>query len=487
MAKHKRRYRAAKQVADDAQQSSLHPPVDQPTADFNDPVMHARVWQIDHLGIQAYLVALAAFQRGLRVIFHYELASKSERFGYLSGPGHLGEFFSVSDGYRCHCFRRTLGDLTSKASSALVDNKQQTKELLARHGVDVPDGVLLGENPAESAGRFLARHPDRRFLLKPLAGTEGKGVIRNLSPPAVAEHVSAAGQAEASMLLEEFVPGTDYRVYVTGGRYIAALARVPANVTGNGRDSIRQLINRKNALRRAHPVYRRDPIALDTSMKERLARDGLSLDAVPAAGQRVFLDDVPSVHRGGDVEDVTDSLPHSVREQAIRAQQALALPNTGLDLMVSGAGTVQERVVVLEANQCPYIALLSLPLDPATPSPGNRVAESIIDHYFPASVTNHRHTRASFDFMQICRTLQSGVASEIALPVLGQEWVHQRKNIPAVRVDGSVPEKIRRAMLLQGIHAGFVQTETGDVIVDWVAPKDRARRFADTLEAKLVG
>ena len=444
--------------------------------------MRARVWQIEHIGIQAYLVALAAFQRGLKVTFHYDLATKSKRFAHLPGQGHLGEFFSVSDGQRSHYFRRTLGDLTSKACSTLVENKHQTKKVLTKHGVDVPDGILLGEHPEGVLRRFLARHPNKRFLVKPLAGTEGRGVIRNLSADAVAERIGTQRQADGAMLLEEFLPGTDYRVYVTGGRYIAALARVPANVVGNGRHTIRQLINRKNALRRAHPVYRRDPIDLDARLEERLSRDQLSLDAVPSTNQRIFLSDVPSVHHGGDVEDVTQTLPHSVRRQAIRAQRALGLPNTGLDLIVSGAGTAQERVVVLEANQCPYISLLSLPLDPATPSPGNPVAESIIDHYFPESVTNYRHTQASFDFMQVCRMLQSGVASEIGLPVLGPDWVCQRKNIPAVRVAEDATQKIKRAMFLHGVHANLVRTEVGDLMVEWVAPKARARQFVEALD-----
>lgn len=305
-------------------------------------------------------------------------------------------------------------------------------------------------------------------------------MIRNLSADAVVEQVGSHG--DRLMLLEEYLPGSDYRVYVTAGQYIAAVVRLPANVVGTGRDTVQQLIEAKNAQRMEHPVYCHYPIPLNAHVEDYLRGEGLSLESVPGENQRVFLSDVTSVPYGGDVEDITESLPNAVREQAVQAQQALGLPNAGLDLIVSSAGTAQQRVVVLEANQTPYITLLSLPLNPATPSPGNRVAESIIDYYFPESVNNERRTQACFDFMRVCRMLESGLVSEIALPVLGEEWVHKRLKIPASCIEENTPSTVQQVMFRLGIHAQIWPTDRGDFLIDLVAPENQADRFVEILE-----
>ncbi|WP_404298470.1 hypothetical protein [Halomonas sp.] len=472
----------------------------QTSADFADRVMCQRLHQIEHIGANAYLLALAAWQRGLKVTFHYTF-THSERFAHLPLTGYRGEFLTISDGRKTHDFYRVMGDLTTRRASALAESKPHTKAVLAKADIDVAEGVVVEPGQQQLVERFLAEREGRRFLMKPVNGTLGRGVLRNLTAKTVLDQLASFQQP---MLLEEFVVGTEYRVYVTDDRVISAMIRRPACVQGDGQHSVEQLVESKAAARRAHPVYRDDPIVLDGEALAFLAVHGHTPDEVPAAGTRVYLSDVPSQHAGGDMVDASDYLPEAVRDIAVRAARALGLPHAGLDLIVTsppddeGAardgdgqdggmkGSTSIRTVVLEANQNPYIRLSSIPMPGVFENASNRITESIIDHYFPRSVHWPRLVRASFDFPAICQMLQSGVVGEVSLPVLGRDWVHERFTLPATQVDQGLVDRIHQARLRYGVHAQLLRSETGDVTVDAVAPKAQWEAMRQALASVLA-
>lgn len=454
-------------------------PQAQPPSPLNDPLLRHRLAQVTHIGANAYLLALAAFQRGLKVTFHYEMASHCPRFESLPVSGVRGELMTISDGRKRHAFYRVMGDLTTREASMQAESKPHTNAVLRKAGIVVAEGVVARPGRCNKAEHFLAKHPEARFLLKPVDGSEGRGVLRDLSAGQVLTHLAAA---ERPMLLEEFVVGTEYRIYVTGDRVVSAVIRRPASVEGDGRLSVAELVERKAAQRRAHPVYHADPLELDTATQAFLAANGQSENDVPAAGERVFLSDVPSMHEGGDIVDGMTSLPAWVAGIAVRAAQTLDLPHAGLDMILEEEHTTvirddtsMPRAVVLEANQNPYIRLTAIAMAGILEATSNAVAESVIDHYFPGSITSLRHPRASFDFNTVCQALNGGTLSEVALPVLGQGWVHKRYIVPAERVEQTLIDQVHQVRMRYGIHAQLLYTSGGEAILDAVAPQQRLR------------
>ncbi len=463
-----------------AYEPRLEPDKSRPTARFDDPVLRHHTLRINHVGLCAYLVALAAWQRGLKVAFHYDVSEKSDRFRHHEGKGHMGELFSISDGGRTHFFRRTLGDKTTIQSSAWAENKQQAKAIWTERGLDVPDGVQISRQTPKAVNKFLSCHQQgQRFLLKPVDGTLGQGVYRNIRPEEI--HPLLQRTNGQIYLLEEYIAGPQYRVNIVGDRYIAAFENRPPQVVGDGRSTIAQLVAqaRRRVAQQVPAVLADKGPSLTPPVLQFLAQRDLEPSSVPMANQVVVLWPEADLDHGAEAVNCTDTLPHPVREICVRAAQALALPVTGIDVIVNPD---TGRIVLLEANQVPMIRATAFPFEGR--GEGNRMAEAIVDHYFPESVNNHRHTQASFDFMHICRILQSGVASEIAPPVLGPDWVHQRKNIPAVCVDDSTIRNIKQAMFRYGVHANFVRTDLGDLIVDWVAPTARSKHFSKALEGE---
>ncbi len=444
--------------------TSLQPPSPGPqqTCRVDDPFVMRPFWSFMDESLDAYLVGLAAFQRGLAVRFHYEVASVCERFARLPYQGARGELLSVSDGRRTHFFRRAQGDRTSREASSIMEDKPSTKAVLAKHGIEVPPGVVVDQHHLPRARVFCRRHPGERFLIKPLAGTLGRDVHRDLTADEVLQRL---GSQHDPVLLEVFVRGQEYRVHVVNGRYIGAVARLPAQVQGDGVNTVRALVEACNQRRRHHPLYHNMLIKLDDSVVAELAAQGMNLESIPPGGQWVRLGRVPKNSAGGSSPVRSHEVSEQARRVAVRVQQVLKVPNTGIDLLVCDEGTPRERVVVLEANQCPFQTALVAPLEPAD-GMGNHAAEALIDTYFPASRQAPRWPAASFDFVALRRMLPNAVASSLGLPVIQRDWQHQRLAIhPEAQQQA---EMVARVEAMRG-HGAIVQVMSladGELLID---------------------
>jgi cyanophycin synthetase len=148
-------------------------------------------------------------------------------------------------------------------------------------------------------------------ILKPLNLNHGRGISDRIDAPDELRRAWAASSEHAGRLIvETFATGRDHRVLVVGGRVVACAERVPAHVVGDGARTVRALVeeaNRDPRRGRGHAkvlTY----LPCDGPTEEYLARRGLTLDAVPAAGEAVFLRATANLSTGGTSIDRTDEV-----------------------------------------------------------------------------------------------------------------------------------------------------------------------------------
>lgn len=380
--------------------------------DFLDPLMRHAAHQAKGIGLCAFLVTLAAFQRGLKVTFHYERASFDPRFARAIMQGTRGELFSISSGSRTHVFSRTLGDLTDSVANAIAEDKQWTKMALQRVGVVTPDGIIADKAHSAIVEKFLSKRPGRRFVVKPTNSTLARGVEANIAAEAV---LSSMQKHAEKVIVEEYIEGTEYRATVVGGRCVAVSKRLSPIITGDGVSNIRQLIETFNEPAESCPFWSG---ASDLDIIEPfLKRQGLGIDSIPPAGSKVQLS---NTSYGVQHVDVTDKVDNQVKLAATVAVRAIGLINAGVDIIVTPSG----KPVVLELNQRSYIGFHSFPMDGA--GQGNAVAEAIVDYYFPETIQHRTHPRLAYDFAAIHTALNSGQFSELTLPQIGPDWCNIR-------------------------------------------------------------
>jgi D-alanine-D-alanine ligase-like ATP-grasp enzyme len=149
------------------------------------------------------------------------------------------------------------------------------------------------------------------------------------------------------------VEGDDLRVVVIDRRVVAAAVRRPAEVVGDGRNPVVELV-RSTSRRRERATGGESRIPLDDTTAEVVAAAGWSMDDVPPNGERIRVRRTANLHTGGTIEDVTDRLHPEIAAASVRAAAELGIPVTGLDFLVPDVSGPD--YVFIEANERPGLA-----------------------------------------------------------------------------------------------------------------------------------
>jgi cyanophycin synthetase len=275
----------------------------------------------------------------------------------------------------------TLTDLTSAIGVEIAQDKDETKRMLASIGLPVPTGDVARsvEDAVEIADR--EGYP---VLLKPLDANHGRGISGALeSADAVREAYEIASRFGRRVVVERFIRGRDHRVLVVNGRVVACAERVPAHVTGDGRQTIAELIAEANRDPRRGVGHRKILTCLPTDglTESFLAANGRTFDDVPAEGERVFLRATANLSTGGTSIDRTDELHPANATACEIAAGAIGLDVAGIDVLTSDIGVPLRAngAAIIEVNAAPGLRMHSHP----TEGTARNVAAPIVDMLFP--------------------------------------------------------------------------------------------------------
>lgn len=258
--------------------------------------------------------------------------------------------FALTFGGRKISCRESLSEMTSAVALQRCDDKALTHRLLEKEGLRVPAQVEFdGE---DSVDRFLAVHP--RVVVKPVRGEQGAGISVDISDKAdVMQAVEAAAQVCDRVILEEFCEGQDLRIIVIDHKVVAAATRRPAAVLGDGRHTVRELIEIQSRRRKA-ATGGESQIPLDGETERCVAAAGHTYDSVLADGEHLDVRRTANLHTGGTIHDVTDRLHMGLVDAATKASRVLDIPVVGFDFLVPAVDGPD--YVIIEANERPGLA-----------------------------------------------------------------------------------------------------------------------------------
>ncbi|MHC0552911.1 ATP-grasp domain-containing protein [Salinicoccus sp. CNSTN-B1] len=194
----------------------------------------------------------------------------------------------------------------------------------------MPKGQKFINKSNQQIIEYAEDHLEFPIVLKPTSGKMGKGVIANIRNEEELKDSLVYVRERLGfneVILEEFIPGEEYRIYVLNGEVIAGLNRLPANVIGDGVNSLRKLIKIKNAERQQIPSVRGRSIKIDSEVKRNIKDYDYNLDSIPQKGERILLRKNSNLSTGGDPVDATDILDVKVKEVAVKA--AKSVPDSG--------------------------------------------------------------------------------------------------------------------------------------------------------------
>ncbi len=275
----------------------------------------------------------------------------------------------------------TLSNETSCIAADISSNKQLTKAILDDHKIPVPYGKLVY---TEVSAVMAANQLGMPVVVKPFDGNQGKGVHLNLMcEQDIKNAFQVASEYSAGIIVERYITGNDYRVLVIGGEVKAVAQRLPAMVVGDGKHTIKELIEIINLAPERGKSHEKalTKIKLDTIEFSVLQKKGIDENYIPVSGEVITLRENGNISTGGTAIDCTDVIHPDNADIAIRAAEAIGIDIAGIDMVADdiSKSILETNGAVIEVNSAPGIRMH---LYPSQGQPRN-VAKDILDLLFP--------------------------------------------------------------------------------------------------------
>jgi cyanophycin synthetase len=356
-------------------------------------------------------------------------------------------------------------DQTRAIAEQIAQDKQLTRTLLHAVGVPVPIGRPVKDADDAWAAAEELGPP---VVVKPQYGNHGRGVATDLqSKDQVLAAYQAAREESSYIMVESFLPGDDHRLLVIGGKLVAAALREPAQVIGDGRSTIRQLVDEVNKDPRRGEGHATvlTKIKLDTIGLQVLAEQGCTPDSVPAAGQKVLIRRNGNLSTGGTATDVTDQVHPEVAARAVEAACVVGLDIAGVDVVCTDISRPleEQRGGIVEVNAGPG---LRMHLQPSAGKP-RPVGEAVVDSLFPTGETGRIPIVAVTGVngkTTTCRLIAHVLARHgwnVALACTDGLYVRGRR---INTHDCSGPRSARAALMNPMVEAAVFETARGGIL-----------------------
>ena len=330
----------------------------------------------EEMELSTQMLLFDAIQKGI----HFEILDEQDQFLKLWHKDHV-EYVKN-------------GNMTSKDNYVVplaMANKTVTKKILADAGFPVPAG-----DEFTSLEQGLAYYPlikDKQIVVKPKSTNFGLGISIFQEPASLDNYQKAleiAFAEDTAVLVEEFIPGTEYRFFILDGRCEAVLLRVAANVVGDGKHTIRELVAQKNA----NPLRGRDHrspleiIDLGDIEQLMLTQQGYTPDDMLPEGKKVNLRRNSNISTGGDSIDVTETMDSSYQELAAAMATSMGAWACGVDLIIPDktqpASKEKPHCTCIELNFNPSMYMHTY----CAEGPGQAITPKILDKLFPEVTTS---------------------------------------------------------------------------------------------------
>lgn len=242
----------------------------------------------------------------------------------------------------------------------LMENKEVTKLILQDKGFAVPSGKAY--HSLEEARNDAPLYQKKKIVVKPKSTNFGIGISFIQKGKGYLTALEEAFLHGNTILIEDFIPGKEYRFLVIGNRVEGIVHRVPAHVIGDGIHTIKELVHLKNH----DPSFYRTPkthLHLTEVEKNMLQKQRLRQSSIPKKGKTVFLRENSNVSTGGDAIDVTDKVHLSYHQIAAKAAKALGAAVCGVDIMISSPqkAATQTNHAIIELNYNPVLFFHAFP------------------------------------------------------------------------------------------------------------------------------
>jgi len=261
------------------------------------------------------------------------------------------------DGVRTRAVENTSA-IDDPVTITLLADKPLTYRILAQQSLPTPRHAVFSLKQINNAIAVL-RDIARDCVVKPARGTGGgRGVTTGVRTPSqLARAAACAAVYGDHILIEEQIPGDNYRLLFLDGQLLDAFVRRHPTLVGDGHSTVAQLVRAANDDRSRHGAGKSQVLlTIDLDVRHTLARQNLSLRSIPAKDQSVTLKTVVNENLGADNTTATRLLCPAIVEQCATAVRTLGVRFAGVDVITTDPAAPlgsETGGVILEVNAPP--------------------------------------------------------------------------------------------------------------------------------------
>jgi glutathione synthase/RimK-type ligase-like ATP-grasp enzyme len=236
----------------------------------------------------------------------------------------------ISNGKKVLHVYHNSTSITDVATRRVTHNKYLSQNILKAHGIPAPNAKIFSSTDADKILDYAEKH--RPVVIKPVKGSRSVGVTVN---PQNADEIRQAVSAiqNDNVMVEQFIHGNSYRILIYNDKIVDVLRWLPPYVTGNGLDSLFDLVEVKNEYYRRNNLY---SIHIDFDY---LADQGVDMGFVPEKGRNVSLHPSHEHYVGGEPVRVNLATIHpDNREMFVKVAKVSGLALAGLDFISDDLG-----------------------------------------------------------------------------------------------------------------------------------------------------
>jgi len=229
---------------------------------------------------------------------------------------------------------RSSTSLDSAIGANLSDNKFASSILIRNSGLPAPEHFL-----ASTYEEVLKEVNDLGFpiVTKPVDQNRGEGVSVDIFDNEMLKKGFDLAYSKSNakkVIVEKQVAGICSRIFIAGDKMLYAVKRLPKSVIGDGKKTVKELIDEANKNNESLPPWKRtEYFPSDAEALHSIKEAGFTLDAVAKEGDLIPLRRIESTQWGGGTEDVTDTIHPENIDIAIRAAKLFNLYVAGIDII----------------------------------------------------------------------------------------------------------------------------------------------------------
>lgn len=245
----------------------------------------------------------------------------------------------------------------------ITDDKYIAKQIMKENGLNVPNAILLKKNmDSNDIELILKPFYNSKLVVKPRNTNYGTGITvfsKNATKSQILNAVKYAFNFDDNVLIEEYIKGMEYRFLVIDGKCLSVCHRRVASVVGDGKSTIKQLIEEKN--KEPWHYLTATPVKMDEPVVEFLKLQGYDYDTILPENKRVFLRTNSNCSTGGESIDMTETMPEYFKQVAEKAAKSFNAKICGVDIIIEDLK--KDNYSIIEINDNPGYSINEWPYE----------------------------------------------------------------------------------------------------------------------------